>query len=50
MVSNNVTYPDKKDLINSEILFDNGSTDINIIEEFQNFKIEYMKYKDLNEK
>jgi spermidine/putrescine transport system substrate-binding protein len=49
-LSNNVTYPNEKNLLNSEILFDNEDTYMNIVEKFENFKRDYFKSKDLNEK
>ena len=49
-LSNTITYPNQKNLLNSEILLDNENTYINIVENFENFKKEYIKNKDLNEK
>lgn len=49
-LSNNVTYPNEKSLLNFEILFDNEDTYMNILEKFENFKKDYLKSKDINEK
>lgn len=49
-LSNTITYPNQKNLLNSEILLDNENTYMNIVENFENFKKEYIKTKDLNEK
>ncbi|QKF66357.1 polyamine ABC transporter, periplasmic substrate-binding protein [Arcobacter venerupis] len=49
-LSNKVTYPNEKSLLNSEILFNNEDTYMNILEKFENLKKEYLKSKDLNEK
>lgn len=47
---NNITYPKEENLFNSEILFDNENTYMNIVESFENLKKEYIKNKDINEK
>lgn len=49
-LSNKVTYPNEKSLFNSEILFNNEDTYMNILEKFENLKKEYLESKDLNEK
>lgn len=49
-LSNKVTYPNEKSLLNSEILFNNEDTYMNILEKFENLKKEYLESKDLNEK
>ena len=49
-LSNTITYPNQKNLLNSEILLDNENTYMNIVENFENFKKEYIKTRDLNEK
>lgn len=49
-LSNIITYPNKEKLLNSEILFDNENTYKDIVENFENFKKEYIKNKDTNEK
>lgn len=47
---NTIAYPNQKNLLNSEILLDNKDIYMNIMENFKNFKKEYIKNKDLNEK
>ena len=47
---NTIAYPNQKNLLNSEILLDNKNIYMNIMENFKNFKKEYIKNKDLNEK
>lgn len=49
-LSNTITYPNQENLLNSEILLDNENTYKSIVENFENFKKEYIKSKDINEK
>lgn len=49
-LSNTITYPNQENLLNSEILLDNENTYKSIVENFKNFKKEYIKSKDINEK
>jgi spermidine/putrescine transport system substrate-binding protein len=49
-LSNIITYPNQENLLNSEILLDNENIYKSIVENFEIFKKEYMKRKDLNEK
>lgn len=49
-LSNTITYPNQENLLNSEILLDNENTYKSIVNIFENFKKEYIKNKDLNEK
>lgn len=49
-LSNIITYPNQENLLNSEILLDNENTYKSIVENFENFKKEYIKSKDINEK